>query len=75
MNAPVLHDPIDPIRPLREFVVGMTRLVERTSDEPTLLAEGRQRLAALIADDRWLPDAYARAARHADQLRVKNRHG
>ena len=35
----------------REFVVGMTRLVERTSDEPTLLAEGRQRLAALIADD------------------------
>jgi predicted metal-dependent enzyme (double-stranded beta helix superfamily) len=61
MNAPVPHDPIDPIRPLREFVVGMTRLVERTSDEPTLLAEGRQRLAALIADDRWLPDAYSRA--------------
>ena len=49
----------DPIAPLREFVVGMTGLVERTRDEPTLLAEGRELLAALIADDAWLPDAFA----------------
>jgi predicted metal-dependent enzyme (double-stranded beta helix superfamily) len=49
----------DPIAPLREFVVGMTGLVERTRDEPTLLAEGRELLAALIADDAWLPEAFA----------------
>ena len=61
MTAPAQHDPIDPMRPLREFVVGITRLVERTSDEPTLLAEGRRHLAALIADDRWLPDACSHA--------------
>jgi predicted metal-dependent enzyme (double-stranded beta helix superfamily) len=51
----------DSIAPLREFVVGMTRLVERCSDEKTLLAEGRGLLAALIADDGWLPDAFAEA--------------
>lgn len=55
------HDPIDPLRPLREFVVGMTQLVGRTSDEPELLAEGRTLLAALLADDRWLPEAYSKA--------------
>jgi predicted metal-dependent enzyme (double-stranded beta helix superfamily) len=49
------------MRPLRAFVVGMTRLVERTSEERTLLAEGRGLLTGLIADDRWLPDAYAQA--------------
>jgi predicted metal-dependent enzyme (double-stranded beta helix superfamily) len=58
-NAP--HDPLDPIRPLRDFVVGMTRLVEHTADEPTLLAQGRTLLSALIADDTWLPEAYAQA--------------
>lgn len=55
------HDPLDPLRPLRDFVVGMTRLVDRTDHEPTLLAEGRALLKALIADDRWLPDAFAQA--------------
>jgi len=52
---------LDPIRPLRDFVVGMTRLVERTNDEPTLLAEGRTLLSALIADDGWLPQACTRS--------------
>jgi len=51
----------DSIAPLRTFVVGMTRLVERSSDEKTLLAEGRKLLATLIADDGWLPDAFAEA--------------
>ena len=51
----------DPIAPLREFVVGMTRLVERADDEKTLLAEGRKLLAALVANDGWLPDAFAEA--------------
>ena len=54
-------DPADPIRPLREFVVAMTELVDRTRDEPELLARGRELLAGLIADDRWLPEACSRA--------------
>jgi predicted metal-dependent enzyme (double-stranded beta helix superfamily) len=55
------HDAADPLRPLRSFVIGMTRLVERTGHEPTLLAAGRRLLATLLADDRWLPPAYAQA--------------
>ena len=47
------------IAPLREFVAGMTALVGRTSAEPHLLAEGRVLLAELIADDAWLPAAFA----------------
>jgi predicted metal-dependent enzyme (double-stranded beta helix superfamily) len=54
-------DALDPLRPLRDFVVGMTRLVERTDHEPTLLTEGRTLLAALIADDSWLPESCTRA--------------
>ena len=46
---------LDALAPLREFVRGMTRLVERTDDEAALLAGARPLLAALIADDRWLP--------------------
>ena len=61
MTAADRHDPLDPMRPLREFVVGMTRLVERTGDERTILADARRLLAELIADDRWLPDAFAQA--------------
>ena len=38
----------------------MTRLVDRSRDESTLLAEGRKLLAALIADDGWLPEAFAK---------------
>jgi predicted metal-dependent enzyme (double-stranded beta helix superfamily) len=49
----------DRIAPLREFVVAITRLLERTDDEAVILAEGRDRLAALIARDGWLPDAFA----------------
>jgi predicted metal-dependent enzyme (double-stranded beta helix superfamily) len=39
----------------------MTRLVSRSSDEAELLGEGRTLLASLLADDRWLPDAYSKA--------------
>ncbi len=49
----------DPIAPLREFVVAMTKLVERSDDEPTLIAEGRELLARLVARDDWLPAAFA----------------
>ena len=47
------------IAPLREFVREMTVLVGRTSDERELLATGRSHLAALIAADGWLPDAFS----------------
>lgn len=52
-------DHSDPIAPLREFVVEMTRLVDRTSDEAALVAQGRQLLAQLVARDDWLPEAFA----------------
>ena len=58
------------LAPLRDFVTAMTRLVDRTDDEPTVLSEGRQHLATLLADDAWLPDAWAapRADRYAQHL-------
>lgn len=49
----------DPIAPLREFVVAMTRLVESAPPEADLLGRGRELLATLIADDAWLPDEFA----------------
>ena len=60
----------DPIAPLRDFVVAMTRLVGRAEDEPTLLREGRALLSGLIARDDWLPETCAtpRADRYAQYL-------
>lgn len=52
---------LDPIAPLRDFVVAMTELVSTTTDEKPLLAQARQHLQALLADDRWLPEDCARA--------------
>lgn len=47
------------ISKFRDFVVDFTRLVGRTGDETVILAEGRDLLARLVAEDDWLPDAYA----------------
>ncbi len=60
----------DAIRPLRRFVTTMTELVGRSTHEPELLAEGRRALAQLLADDRWLPPAFAapRSDRYAQYL-------
>ena len=44
---------------LRSYVQGMTRLVERTSDEAVILEEGATLLGDLIAVDDWLPDQFA----------------
>jgi predicted metal-dependent enzyme (double-stranded beta helix superfamily) len=45
---------------LREFITDFTRLIDRAgSDEETVLAEGRRAVAALVATDDWLPEAYA----------------
>lgn len=59
------------IRRLREFVVDMTRQVERHGrEEVALLREGGELLARLIEHDDWLPDAYAAAhrAHHQEYL-------
>lgn len=48
------HDPRDRLRPLREFVVGMTVLCEQSCDEAFLLQAARPLLSGLLADDRWL---------------------
>jgi predicted metal-dependent enzyme (double-stranded beta helix superfamily) len=50
-----MNNALDPIEPLREFVVAMTHLVARTTDEITLLSEGEALLRTLIATDDWLP--------------------
>jgi len=58
------------LSPLRDFVTAMTWLVGSTDDETTLLREGRQHLATLLADDAWLPPAWAapRVDRYAQHL-------
>ena len=60
----------DTIAPLRDFVTAMTALVGRTGEELRLLAEGQVLLAALIAEDGWLPAAFAepRPDRYAQYL-------
>jgi predicted metal-dependent enzyme (double-stranded beta helix superfamily) len=44
---------------LRDFVTDFGALLDRRDDEATILAEGGILLAELVADDDWLPDAYA----------------
>jgi 3-mercaptopropionate dioxygenase len=61
-TTPAVTDIADTIAPLRRFVVGMTELVGSVSDEATLLARGKPLLAALLADDAWLPDEFAQPA-------------
>jgi predicted metal-dependent enzyme (double-stranded beta helix superfamily) len=60
----------DTIAPLRSFVTAMTALVDQVRDEAPLLAQGRGLLAQLLADDGWLPEAFAqpRADRYAQYL-------
>ncbi len=54
-----MSEVLDPIRPLRDFVTGMTRLVDRRPAEAEALREGRAMLADLLAAPHWLPDEYA----------------
>jgi predicted metal-dependent enzyme (double-stranded beta helix superfamily) len=49
------------IAPFRCFVQDMTRLLDRADgDEATILGEGRRLLGRMVAEDDWLPDAFAR---------------
>ena len=60
----------DQIAPLRDFVRGLTELVDSTADEGVLLQKGGGLLAGLVAVDGWLPDEYAaaRSDRYAQYL-------
>jgi predicted metal-dependent enzyme (double-stranded beta helix superfamily) len=44
---------------LLEFVQDIARLIETGQPEETIIAQGRTRLAALVANDGWLPDQFA----------------
>jgi predicted metal-dependent enzyme (double-stranded beta helix superfamily) len=57
MSAPRLHRPN--LQRLADFVGALGNLVDQTTDEDRILAEGGRLLAGLIARDDWLPDAYA----------------
>ncbi len=61
---PDLHLPVAAatgLSRLRDFVAGFTRLIEANPEESVVLAEGRKLLAALVAQDDWLPDQFAEA--------------
>lgn len=66
----------DQINPLREFIIQMTKLVEKESNEIILVNESKKYLQALISTDAWLPefctiphpDFYQQYLLHADPL-------
>ena len=51
--------PSPKLHKLADFVGALGVLVDQTTDEDLILAEGGRLLAGLIARDDWLPDAYA----------------
>jgi predicted metal-dependent enzyme (double-stranded beta helix superfamily) len=67
---------VEPISPLRNFIVAMTKLVEKESDETILLSHAKRHLKTLISTDTWLPefctvphpDYYQQYLLHADPL-------
>lgn len=58
--AAVSQVPRPNVARLRRFVGALAELVERERDEAVLLGSGASLLAALVASDDWLPEAYAR---------------
>jgi len=44
---------------LRDFVSDLAAVLDESSDEGVILAKGSALLARLVAQDDWLPDAYA----------------
>ena len=49
----------NPIAPLRDFVIAFGHLLDEQPDEAHLLAQGADLLRDLVAQDHWLPAAYA----------------
>lgn len=47
------------IAPLRDFVVAFGRLLDERPDEARVLTDGSALLRTLVAQDDWLPDAFA----------------
>ena len=47
------------IEPLREFVQGMTALVNRADSEDECIDETQRLLSKLVSNDTWLPEAFA----------------
>ena len=47
---------MDPIAPLRDFVIAMTTLVSNNLQEDAVLSEGTPLLERLIKSNSWLPD-------------------
>jgi 3-mercaptopropionate dioxygenase len=68
--------PTEQIGPLRDFIIAMTKLVEKESDESTLISRAKGHLKTLISTDAWLPefctvahpDYYQQYLLHADPL-------
>ncbi|TDP64014.1 cysteine dioxygenase [Roseateles toxinivorans] len=52
--------PSSQLHRLRDFVTALARVLDEQPDEARILAEGGTLLAALVAQDDWLPEAYAR---------------
>jgi predicted metal-dependent enzyme (double-stranded beta helix superfamily) len=48
------------IGPLRDFVRAMAQLIRATDDEEPIVTRGARLLGALVANDTWLPEDYAR---------------
>ncbi|GBR02848.1 cysteine dioxygenase family protein [Acetobacter oeni] len=47
------------IAPLRDFVVGLTKIYDRNLPEAVVQQQGAALLRALVARDTWLPDEFA----------------
>ena len=53
------NSPTSSTAPLRDFVIAFGQLLDSKPDEPRILEEGAALLRTLVANDTWLPDAYA----------------
>nr|WP_086491900.1 cysteine dioxygenase [Novosphingobium panipatense] len=61
MNAPVsLAVPVHDIAPLRRFVTGFAGILDSGAGQAAILERGGNLLARLVAQDDWLPEAFAR---------------
>ncbi|HEY0212078.1 MAG TPA: hypothetical protein VGC40_00555 [Paenirhodobacter sp.] len=59
MTHPKVTQPDPPHRALRDFVVEMTRLVDRETEEEALFRTARPLLSDLLRDRRWLAAPFA----------------
>ena len=71
-----MHTQLNDISPLRQFIIQMTKLVDRENEEKKLIEESQKYLKELISIDTWLPefctvphpDYYQQYLLHADPL-------